>query len=187
MKMKNLKVLFVLLFAIFSSLTFAQDSKTGLKVGLKAGINYANYTGSDVNTQALTSFHAGLVLEAKIFKNFSLQPELLYSTQGAKIDNLGEEFKNELGYISIPVLAKFYLNDELSLELGPQVSFLVSERNNISANDSNTFDFAVAGGLSYKFGKHFFISGRYGLGLTEPKRDASVKNSVVQASVGFMF
>ena len=181
--MKILKTLSVLFLLTFTSLTFAQ----GIKAGLKAGINYSNYTGSDVNAEAITSFHAGLVLEAKIFKNFSLQPELLYSTQGAKIVNFGEEFKNELGYISIPVLAKFYLNDELSLELGPQFSFLVSERNNVSSNDSNTFDFAAAAGLSYKFGKHLFIQGRYGLGLTEPKRDASVKNSVIQASIGFMF
>lgn len=92
-----------------------------------------------------------------------------------------------MGYISIPVLAKFYLTDDLSLELGPQASFLLSERNEVDSNDSNTFDFAVAGGLSYKFGKHFFVQGRYGLGLTEAKRDADVKNSVIQASVGFMF
>jgi hypothetical protein len=180
--MKNSKIIFVLTLVTFTSLNFAQ----GLKVGLKAGVNFSNYTGSDVNTNNLTSFHGGLVLEAKIFKNFGIQPELLYSTQGAEVDALGNQIKNELGYISIPVLAKFNLNDNLSLELGPQVSFLLNERNNFSLKDSNTFDFAVAGGLSYKFGKHFFISGRYGLGLTEPKRDASVKNSVVQASLGFM-
>ncbi len=158
-----------------------------LKFGLKAGINYANYTGSDANTDAITNFHAGLVSEIKIFKNFSLQPELYYSTQGAEIENLGQQIKNELGYISIPVLAKFYLTDNLSLELGPQASFLLSERNEVDSNNSNTFDFAVAGGLSYKFGKHFFMQGRYGLGLTEAKRDADVKNSVIQAAIGYMF
>lgn len=176
----------VILLVVFLSTITTLQAQT-LQFGIKAGINYANYTGSDVNTDAITNFHAGLVSEIKIFKHFSIQPELLYSTQGAEIDNLGEQFKNELGYISIPVLAKFYLTDDLSLELGPQASFLLSERNEVEAGDSNTFDFAVAGGLSYKLGKHFFVQGRYGLGLTEPKRDADVKNSVVQASVGFMF
>jgi Outer membrane protein beta-barrel domain len=159
----------------------------GIKVGLKAGVNYANFTNSDIQTDAITSFHGGLVTEFSLLKNFSLQPELLYSTQGAELNDFGQQIKNELGYISIPVLAKFYLTDQFSLEVGPQASFLLSERNEVSAGDSNTFDFAVAGGLTYKFGKHFFIQGRYGVGLTEPKRDADVKNSVLQASIGYLF
>ncbi|GAA4042771.1 porin family protein [Flavobacterium chungnamense] len=179
-------VVLVVIALLFGSKSIAQETSFA-KVGLKAGINYANYTSSEVNTDAITNFHAGLLVELKIFKNFSLQPELLYSTQGASLKNLNEEFKNELGYISIPALAKFYLTDHLSMELGPQASFLLSERNEVKAGDSNTFDFAVAGGISYKFGKHFFVQGRYGLGLTEPKRDADVKNSVVQASLGYLF
>ena len=165
----------------------AQMMSQGIKIGLKAGLNYANFTNSDMNTDAITSFHAGFVTELQVFKHMSLQPELLYSTQGAELDNFGNQIKNELGYISIPVLLKFYLNDDLSLELGPQASFLLSERNEVDAGDSNTFDFAVAGGLSYKLGKHFFIQGRYGIGLTEPKRDADVKNTVIQGSIGYMF
>jgi hypothetical protein len=179
------KLIHLLVIVTFTTMSFAQSQS--LKFGLKAGINLANYSGSDINTSTITSFHAGLVSELKVFKNFSLQPELLYSTQGAEIDELGQQFTNELGYVSIPVLAKFYLEDNLSLELGPQFSFLLSERNNVQAGDSNTFDFAVAAGLSYKLGKHFFVQGRYGLGLTEPKRDANVKNTVIQASLGYMF
>ena len=56
-----------------------------------------------------------------------------------------------MGYLSLPVLAKFYLTtNKLSLELVPQASVLVSERSKVDTGDSNTFDFAVAGGLSYK-------------------------------------
>lgn len=178
-----MRKLILILIAILSIDGYAQ----GIKVGLKAGVNYANFTNSDIQTDAITSFHGGLVTEFSLLKNFSLQPELLYSTQGAELNDFGQQIKNELGYISIPVLAKFYLNDNLSLEIGPQASFLLSERNEVDAGDSNTFDFAVAGGLTYKFGKHFFVQGRYGLGLTEPKRDAAVKNSVLQGSIGFMF
>ena len=93
-----------------------------------------------------------------------------------------------MGYISIPVLAKFYLtSNELSLELGPQASFLVSERNEVSSNDTNSFEFGLAGGLSYKITKSIFVSGRYVAGLTEAKKDADVKNSVIQFSVGYLF
>lgn len=178
--MKRLLLLFLFILAI-------QMNGQGIKIGLKAGLNYSNFTNSDIDTDAISSFHAGLVTEIQVFKHMSIQPELLYSTQGAELDNFGNQIKNELGYISIPVLVKFYLNDDLSLELGPQASFLLSERNEVDAGDSNTFDFAVAGGLTYKLGKHFFIQGRYGIGLTEPKRDADVKNTVIQGSIGYMF
>jgi hypothetical protein len=39
--------------------------------------------GSDLQFDALTSLHAGLVAEIKLVDSFSIQPELLYSTQGA--------------------------------------------------------------------------------------------------------
>ncbi|WP_324069795.1 MAG: porin family protein [Flavobacterium sp.] len=162
-----------------------------LEFGVKGGVNFANYTGGDVSGvdfKTITSYHAGMVMELKVFENFAIQPELLYSTQGAELEGLGDQFKNKLGYLSIPVLAKFYLtSNELSLELGPQASFLVSERNEVDANDTNSFEFGIAGGLSYKITKSIFVSGRYVAGLTEAKKDADVKNSLIQFSVGYMF
>jgi opacity protein-like surface antigen len=162
-----------------------------LEFGVKGGVNFANYTGGDVSGvdfKTITSYHAGMVMELKVFENFAIQSELLYSTQGAELEGLGDQVKNELGYLSIPVLAKFYLtSNELSLELGPQASFLVSERNEVDANDTNSFEFGIAGGLSYKITKSIFVSGRYVAGLTEAKKDADVKNSLIQFSVGYMF
>lgn len=165
-----------------------------VKIGVKAGLNYANQTGSDItinstnyNTDAITSYHAGLVAEIKLTDGFAVQPELLYSTQGATYKTAGTEFKNELGYLSIPVLAKFYLNKSVSLDLGPQASFLLSERNNFNVNNAESFEFGLAGGLGLNITKNLFIQGRYVLGLTEASKDAQVKNSVVQVSAGFMF
>ncbi len=45
----------------------------------------------------------------------------------------------------------------------------------------------MAGGLSYKLTKSIFVSGRYVAGLTEAKKEADVKNSVIQFSLGYMF
>jgi opacity protein-like surface antigen len=165
-----------------------------VKFGIKGGVNYANQNGSDITvngdnyqTDAITSYHAGLIAEIKLVDSFSIQPELLYSTQGASYKNATEEFRNELGYLSIPVLAKINLNKFVSLELGPQASFLLSERNNFDVKDANTFDFAVVGGLGLNITKNLFIQGRYGLGLTDASKDAEVKNSVVQVSAGIRF
>lgn len=158
-----------------------------LQIGAKVGLNYANFSGTDIQTDAITSYHAGLIAEIKLLDKFAIQPELLYSTQGASYDNAGEEFKNELGYIAIPVLAKIYLSKSFSLELGPQASFLLSEKNNFDVADPNTFEFAVDAGLSFKITKNIFVQGRYVLGLTEVSPNADAKNSVLQFSAGLMF
>ncbi|MGL2994746.1 porin family protein [Flavobacterium sp. TSSA_36] len=165
-----------------------------LHFGAKAGINYANLTGSEIivnkenyKSEAISSYHIGLLAEIKLTEKFGVQPELLYSTQGASYKNAIKEFTNELGYLSIPVMAKIYLNNTFSLELGPQASFLLSEKKNVDFEDSKTFDFAIAGGLGVKITKSIFVQGRYGLGLTEVSTNAKAKNSVVQVSAGFMF
>ncbi|MGO4905823.1 porin family protein [Flavobacterium sp. W20_MBD1_R3] len=165
-----------------------------IKFGFKGGLNYANQSGSNITVnsdnydkEAITSYHAGIVAELKLTDGFSIQPELLYSTQGATYKNAVEEFKNELGYLSIPVMAKFHFNKTVSLDLGPQASFLLSERKNANFNDSESFEFGVAGGLTLNVTKHIFLQGRYVLGLTEASQEADVKNSVLQISAGFTF
>jgi len=158
-----------------------------LQIGVKAGLNYANFTGASVQTDAITSYHAGLVAEVKLLEKFAIQPELLYTTQGATYNTVLGDLKNELGYIAIPVLAKIYLSKSFSLELGPQASFLLNEKNNFDVADPNTFEFAVDAGLSFKITKNIFVQGRYVLGLTEVSPNADAKNSVLQLSAGLMF
>ncbi|WP_163407624.1 porin family protein [Flavobacterium ajazii] len=164
-----------------------------LKIGVKAGVNLANQTGDasfdgiDYSKDGITSYHAGLVAEVKLLEKFSIQPELLYSTQGATYKNAAEEFKNELGYLSIPVMAKFYLSDSFSLELGPQASFLLNQKDDVDFEEPETFEFGLNAGLGFKITENIFIQGRYGLGLTEASKDADIKNSTIQLSAGFMF
>ena len=164
-----------------------------VKFGVKAGVNFANqtgdfsYDGDDFDKEGITSYHAGLVAEIKLMDRFAIQPELLYYTQGASYKNAVTEFKNELGYLSIPVMAKFYLTDSFSLEVGPQASFLLSEKDNVDFEDAETFEFGINAGLGFKITENFFIQGRYGLGLTDATKNADVKNSTVQLSAGFLF
>ena len=64
-----------------------------LQPGIKAGVNVSNFTGgdfSDIETNSLTSYHAGLYLRV-LFGKLAIQPELLFSEQGAKLQKPGEE------------------------------------------------------------------------------------------------
>ena len=176
-------LILVVLMVIFTHVSFCQS----VKFGIKAGLNYANVTGSELKTEAITSYHTGLVSEIKLTDGFALQPELLYSTQGATYKTAVEDFKNELGYITIPVMLKINLSENLSLELGPQAGFLLSEKNKFDTNKSNTFDFTANAGLGLKVTDSLFLQARYGLGLTEIKTDSDIKNSVVQLSLGILF
>ncbi|MCE7054265.1 PorT family protein [Algoriphagus sp. AGSA1] len=178
-----------ILFAVIGiAATFAQ----GLNFGLKGGVNNSNYAGTSpsFDAESITSYHAGVFLELGLSERLSLQPELLYSTLGAEVslDGAVEDFKNKLGYISIPILARIYLiPNRLSLDLGPQVSFLMNEKENVNLRNSNSFDFAISGGVTLQVIGPLFIQGRYNLGLTDVKPDASVTNRVIQLSAGLRF
>lgn len=190
---KNLITICVILIATFSA------NAQIFKLGIKSGINYANQTGTDITvnstnykTEAISNFHIGLLAEVKLGERFSLQPEVLYSTQGAKYDAIGvvNDFTNDIGYLSIPVMAKINLNNTFSLEFGPQASFLMSKKNEVSINsikNQKDIDFGAGAGLGIRVTKSLFLQGRYVVGLSEISPEAKVKNSVVQISGGLLF
>lgn len=183
----------ILATALLTIMCFSAQAQL-LKLGIKAGLNYANATGTGITvnaknyeTDAITSYHAGFVAQVAISKGIAFQPELLYSTQGATYKDAVSEFTNELGYIAIPAVLIIDLNKTFSLELGPQASFLLSKSDNFVVQDANTFDFSVVGGLGIKITKSIFVQARYGLGLTEISETAKAKNSVLQVSAGIFF
>jgi hypothetical protein len=109
-------------------------------------VNSSNY-----DSEAITSYHAGLVAELQPTKGVCIQPELLYSTQGANYKDGFNEFRNELGYLSI-LLQKSILSNSVSLELGPSHPFF-AERNNVDFNLRHS-NFAAVGGLGLNITKN---------------------------------
>lgn len=176
------KILFVMLLCFGMNTVNAQM----LKFGLKAGANFSNLEGDGVDGSTYTSFHFGAVAEISLLENLSLQPELLYSSQGTKVDVAGVKDIN-YNYITVPVLAKFYLTSKkLSLEAGPQFSFLINEDVE-ETFEGEKFDFAATAGLGYNITDNFFAQARYVMGLTEASKDGEVTNRVIQLSVGYRF
>ena len=168
-----------------------QTNAQFVEFGIKGGLNFTNYRDGNLSNfefETATNYHFGAVAEFSLLSNLNIQTELLYSTQGAQFERAGFDVKNELGYISIPVLAKVYINNEnLSLEVGPQFSFLATERNKVGTKDTETYDFGLIGGLGLKLTDTFFIQARYVLGLSDVKPNADIKNSAIQVSLGMMF
>lgn len=183
-----------LILAAFFVIAAATNSNAQIvKFGVKGGVNFANLDGgpSGIDYKNKTGFHAGAVAEIKVLPNFSIQPEALFSSQGTEVEGVGDF---NLDYISVPVLAKFYLvTDILSIEAGPQFSFLVNDSNDAfddiadGGSDTKSFDFGVAGGLGVNIAGGLFAQARYTIGLTEVSKDADAKNAVFQVSLGYMF
>lgn len=171
--------------------------------GVKGGVNFATVTGDDFDSpDSRTSFHVGLLAEFPLNDMFSIQAEALYSGQGFESDVdggiIGGDGKVEyqLDYINVPVLAKVYVVEGLSLEVGPQFSFKVNEEIDSDPNDdpgdldldeAESFDFGLAGGLTFQTNMGLFATGRYTIGLTDIIQDVDAKNAVFQLGIGYKF
>ncbi len=190
----------IFLFAAIAVLGLTSVNAQEVHFGVKAGVNFASFGGDDSDgLDGLTSFHVGAMADIELSEKFSVQPELVYSAQGAKYSSEGDEAKDKLDYLNVPVLAKFMVAKGFSIEAGPQVGFLLSAKEDYSSSeDSGTddikdylkgTDFSAAIGLGYKMetGLNFAVRYNLGLGNIADESDADLKNNVFQVSVGYFF
>ncbi|QIE60100.1 PorT family protein [Rasiella rasia] len=184
-----------------------------IEIGAKAGLNFSSLTGDLDETKARTSLHLGVMVEIPMTEKLSIQPELLFSSQGAKTDDTSLIFS----YLNIPVLAKYYVTEELSIEAGPQFGYLLSAKFELETlNDTNpnpntsgesastkaaekvdikddvkSIDFGLNIGLGYKMDNGINFGARYALGLANvngvENSAQNFKNGVFQLSVGYFF
>lgn len=182
----------------FSATGLAQQQ---VKFGPKAGINLASMSGQD-DAEMKIGFHVGAVAEIKFSDTFSIQPELLYSAQGAKSKS-SDDVKLNNDYINIPIMAKYYFVEGFSVEAGPQIGFLMkAEASNGDATVDmkdyyKSIDFGLGIGLAYDLPQGLFVNARYNIGLSKIGEDQTignitieaddVKNSVIQIGVGYKF
>ena len=155
-----------------------------IKFGAKAGVNFASLTGDDADgLDSRTSFHIGAAAQISISDKFAIQPELLYSAQGASVSDIDLK----LDYIKLPFMAKFFFSEGLSLEVGPQIGFVINDEIVGEDVDAESFDFGLNAGLGYNLNNGLFLQGRYNLGLSDTFDGADIKNGVFQLSVGYWF
>ena len=180
--------------AVFGFMTIQAQE---IKYGAKAGLNLATLNGDVEDAKSLIGAHLGGFVEIKINEKFSFQPELLYSMQGAKseeilwndgftVEKINNKFK--LGYMNIPLMLKYHVKQGFFVEFGPQVGFLISAKNDydyteyyvsdgevyISESDSEdikdnlkSIDFGLNFGFGYEFTENVFASARYNVGLSD--------------------
>lgn len=191
-----MKKLFIIAIALLGIIMTTKAQ--GTQFGFKGGLNVASLTG-DVSEdfKSRTSFHFGIVTEIEISEGFTIQPELLYSAQGAK-DKVNDEAL-KIDYLNMPVMGKYYVTEFLNVEVGPQIGFLLSAKSEIDGADNEDIknsikdiDFGLNFGIGYKLNGGLNFGARYNLGLSnmddEVKSDEfKVHNGVFQISMGYYF
>ncbi|MGY3794786.1 porin family protein [uncultured Aquimarina sp.] len=190
-------VVAILSISMVSAQKISDEDPLYARAGFKGGVNYSSILGDADDVSGRVRIHLGAVVEYPISSKFYIQGELLYSAQGYKTDVAGVEQTISLNYISLPIISKFYITDNISLETGPQFSLLTTIGNDDVADNDPFFDsfrdldISWAFGAGYKLESGLFFQLRYNLGLTNINDpgiiDVTNRNSIAQLSVGYLF
>ena len=153
--------------------------------GIKGGVNLYNvHNDNDTKYDLKVGYHFGVLGHIHLKPHFAIQPEIVFSTQGAKYKIDNEVNNYNLNYINVPVLFQYMFDNGFRVHAGPQLGFLVSAKakndNNTTdlKDDLNTVDFGLSIGASYIFPPTGFgVDARYNFGFTNINKDSSVKSS----------
>lgn len=194
------KVVLLVAIVITTQAGFSQGLLKRLHFGLKGGANYSNFTNASFDTEGLTGYHGGLIVNLKLTGSLSIQEEFLYSTQGAKIKS-GISLTDpdlKLSYMSVPIMLKYHSIIGLYGEIGGQANMLIEDAKNTGYEDfADKIDAGAVVGLGYQFKvgpvKGLGIGARYYHGFTKVGKftassiQPDFKNSVAQASIFYIF
>ena len=196
-----MKFLFVLMTAfLITGAVSAQNinsPKGHINIGIKGGANFYNINNdNNITYDSKIGFNLGLLGHIHVANHFALQPEIQYSTQGAKYTNDFGANKINLDYINVPVLLQYMWDNGFRLQAGPQAGILVSAK---SKNNDNTvdiknnfkpLDLGVSFGASYIHpSTGVGIDARYNLGLSNINENSDLKstNRGLQVSLFYIF
>lgn len=202
----------VLLIAVIALLSLSNVNAQDVKFGAKTGLNLSNIKGDLDNPEAKIGFNIGAFVEIGLSDKFTFQPELLFSTQGAKSEGSegSDSFERTIkaNYLNVPLMLKYAVSDKFALEFGPQIGFLLSadiegtqtfDGNTVTINEDfkdslKSIDFGLNFGASFDIVENVFIGARYNLGLSNiidsedmDSDDEKAQNSVFSVSVGYRF
>lgn len=182
------KGLIFVLFALVSIVSYSQISWNA-----KVGMNMSNVTG-DGDTSMKVGFQAGVGMEYQFTEMWSIQPSLMFSTKGYKVD----DFKATPMYLELPVMAaaRFAVTDNQNIvvKAGPYFAFGIAGEDSDNDKifdkdgwDAKRFDLGLGVGVAYEINKFFIdLTGEFGLTkLTD--EDGSPKNMNFSIGVGYKF
>ena len=192
--MKHLFVLTALVGVLGAATAQAQD-----RGGVRFGVNFATLSTDDdgFDAKTRTGLVVGLYGVVPVNDVFAFQPEVLFSQQGAKAEDGGEEATLKLDYVQIPALARIRLGrtSPAFLLVGPTFGFNTKAESEFNGetqdfkDEVKGNDVGLVTGVAINAGPAV-VDARYTWGLmniddsTDPGK---VKNRFFSVSVGLRF
>lgn len=158
--------------------------------GPRLGINFSNITNCASDYAA--GINVGLFGEYKI-RNFAIEADLLYSTQGMKSPNFKDKTNDK--FLQVPLKFKLYMPyilSGLNIFAGPQLDACL-ENNSIfidGSGDKNPYrdiTASITTGIGYRFKCGLDLTMNYNAGIVSRLKadNRNLMNSVFQISVGW--
>ena len=190
------KSILFLLFIFISVTGFSQINSWNIK----AGMNISNYTG-DADMNAKVGFKIGGGFEYGFNDTWPLQPSLMFSTKGAKLD---AETVNAM-YLELPIMAaaRFNVanNTNIVISAGPYLACGVGGKSTVELDSGaemsvktfgdnglnlKRFDAGLGLGVAAEFGQ--IIAGLEGqFGLVDVQKLGNPKNLNFSINLGYKF
>lgn len=172
------------------------------RFGIKGGVGLASITGeavSGANKKNLVVPQAGLMADFGFSDLLSFHPELLYSQKGIRYESGSAYAQSRLSYLDLPLLLRVHA-DGLFFEAGPQIGFLIGEKDetnvlgttvtSTSTDGTRKVDAGYIAGVGYQLSSGLEFGVRYNGGISDiqdPSGSSKIRNSVFQFQVGYMF
>lgn len=179
------KLLIISIIMCFALGTYHSAHAQSVDLGIKLGANFVNLDdATGLKFKNKTGLQVG-AFAAIGFNKWAIQPEILYSQQGAKTD-LGSF---DLDYVNVPVILKYYIvGNLLNIQVGPQFGFLTHQslKDQIDAKDVDVSG-AAGAGLDLPFGLR--VDARYNFGFSDvyDYNGEKGKNGVFSIAIGYSF
>ena len=214
-----MKKIFITLMCIIIATGSAMAQKK-FTFGPKVGVDYTHFWGKGISHDGRLNYQAGAFVEYRFSDKLSIAPEVVFAAQGSKYETTIDfpdimwpvevDAVNNLNYINVPIMLKFYVFQAISIDLGPQIGFNVHSDYTVKSKEKydglnyeghwwdsrffNTIDFGVGLGLTYNIASDVFVQGRYTLGLTNVFNNRiskdygkNGKNGNAQIAIGYRF
>ena len=188
----------------FLSLFIPAIVSAQLKIGVKAGLNFANITNaSSIKAGAHTGYMIGGYISPKPKKLLGFRSEIILSRQGYDYKTNTNSGNVNLDYLLLPELITLNFTKLVQLHAGLQAAFLLNANVDSTGSGSGSlfdyfkrFDYGVVGGIEVYPILGLFVGGRINISFNDVSvggnrpnfiPDVNAKNNVVQLYAGWRF